>query len=187
MPTRGTSTCSPGIENAVDRTRSKYGWPSVEAHCSGLERRTLVDTDRWTSRPPPEVWKATLRESDDDRIVEGVREATRAGRPLASDSFIAENRGAAPPFAGSAMPSAAARLRRRGPLARHIVPSPMARTARLVIPGLRHHVTQSWGGCGNNRQDVRFTDNHHNLPAPHLAWPRLVSVALHGPVTVHLR
>ena len=75
------------------RFAERYPWSSAEAHCSGLDRRKLVDTDRWAARHPPEVWKALLREPPEpehERIVEGLRKATRAGRPLASDSFIAK-------------------------------------------------------------------------------------------------
>ena len=75
------------------RFAERYPWSSAEAHCSGLDRRKLIDTDRWAARHPPEVWKALLREPPEpehERIVESLRKATRAGRPLASDSFIAK-------------------------------------------------------------------------------------------------
>ena len=48
----------------------------------------------------------------------------------------------------------------------------MPRAARLVLPGLPHHVTQR----GNNRQDVFFTDDDREL------YLRLLAeqVELHG-------
>ena len=42
---------------------------------------------------------------------------------------------------------------------RHIVPTPMARLSRVVIPGVPHHVTQR----GNGRQQTFFEPGDYGL------------------------
>ena len=77
------------VRARIVRHAERSPWSSAEAHCTGHDRRGLVDAARWARRHPPEAWRAILRRPDDDAIVEALRKAARNGRPLASDSFLA--------------------------------------------------------------------------------------------------
>lgn len=78
------------VRARIVRHAERYPWSSAEAHCTGHDRRGLVDAARWARRHPPKVWQAILRQPDDEKLVEGLRRASRTGRPLASDSFLSK-------------------------------------------------------------------------------------------------
>lgn len=78
------------VRARIVRHAERHPWSSAEAHCTGHDRRGLVDAARWGRRHPPEVWRAILRQPDDERFVEGLRSSARTGRPLASDSFLSK-------------------------------------------------------------------------------------------------
>ncbi|MBI5365750.1 MAG: transposase [Planctomycetes bacterium] len=67
----------------------EYRWSSAHAHVGCEDATGLLDLDGWRKRISPDRWKAELQVGDSDAELEGLRGATRGGRPLGSESFVA--------------------------------------------------------------------------------------------------
>lgn len=106
-------------------------WSSAAAHCIGRDDRGLVDAAAWASRHPPPLWRQVLREREDERHLDGLRFATRTGRPLACDSFIAK-------------------LETR--LGRHLRPHPRGRPRRIATADApaKPGTSRAMGGGGDS-------------------------------------
>jgi putative transposase len=67
-----------------------YPWSSAAAHCGhGTDASGVLDLQTWFETIPAQSWKATLNEiGESDAIVERIRNHTRTGRPLGSETFL---------------------------------------------------------------------------------------------------
>lgn len=68
----------------------RYEWSSAAAHCGGKDATGLLDLAAWGRRFTPQEWRAILRDPGDGDETAAIRRATKTGRPLASDRWIAK-------------------------------------------------------------------------------------------------
>ncbi len=66
-----------------------HPWSSAPAHVEGNDVLGLVDTVAWRRRFPPQVWRAMLREGEDESVQERIRSGSRTGIPLMDEGRIA--------------------------------------------------------------------------------------------------
>ena len=72
------------VESAED-----YAWSSALAHCREDDLEHRLDLTVWHSRYDGQKWRAALRLGvEQEAWEERIREATRSGLPLGSDSFV---------------------------------------------------------------------------------------------------
>lgn len=64
-------------------------WSSARAHVKGDDARRMVDAVAWRRRFPPEVWRAMLREGEDEVVQERIESGLRSGIPLMDEGRIA--------------------------------------------------------------------------------------------------
>jgi putative transposase len=67
----------------------RYPWSSAAAHVSQRDDTGLLDLAEWRKEWKPEKWRKTLREPEDDELIDRLRRNTMTGRPLATDKTIA--------------------------------------------------------------------------------------------------
>ena len=68
----------------------EYWWSSARAHL-GLDEGGFLDLVEWRDRYDPSQWREVLRNGvDEAAIQERLHEASRRGRALGSDSFVAQ-------------------------------------------------------------------------------------------------
>jgi len=69
----------------------EYRWTSVEAHLSGRDLSGLVDVELWKEVVGDLDWEEYLNEyaTSDREWEERFRSATRAGKPLGTEEFVA--------------------------------------------------------------------------------------------------
>ncbi len=68
-----------------------YIWSSAEAHLSGRDLSGLLDMKPWRQRYTKERWAEALRVGvEEEALGERIHQASRLGRPLGSDQFVAE-------------------------------------------------------------------------------------------------
>ena len=69
----------------------RYPWSSAAIHCGDREDAfNLLDSAPWRRRWSPATWRAILREPDDEKQIEKLRQHTFNGLPLAGDRFLAK-------------------------------------------------------------------------------------------------
>jgi putative transposase len=67
----------------------RYRWSSAGAHCEGKEDALLAGLSAWCREYSADQWRETLRAVYRcGETSEVIREHTRTGRPLGSDSYI---------------------------------------------------------------------------------------------------
>ena len=81
--------CNP-LRARICRNALRYPWSSAAAHGSGKDKLGLLDLKSWEELAGGIDWEATLADPLDDWQVQSIGRATRTGRPLASDRFIAK-------------------------------------------------------------------------------------------------
>jgi putative transposase len=68
-----------------------WPWSSAAAHAAGTDRSGILDLVEWSERWNPAAWREALSEGiEDAALLERIRQATRTGRPLASEEFVRE-------------------------------------------------------------------------------------------------
>ena len=68
-----------------------YAWSSAAAHLSGSDEQELLDLEPWRRSYSAERWAEALRVGVDEELFgERLHQATRLGRPLGSEAFVAE-------------------------------------------------------------------------------------------------
>jgi putative transposase len=73
------------VRNAWD-----WPWSSARAHVTGIDDTGLLSLDFWSARFDCDSWKRYLEEGlDSSGEVERIRSATRTGRPLGTENFVA--------------------------------------------------------------------------------------------------
>ena len=79
------------VRAGMVRTAREWPWSSAAAHLGGVDRGGALSLDEWRDRWSPETWSTALAEGlTDAALIERIREATRTGRPAASESFTRE-------------------------------------------------------------------------------------------------
>jgi putative transposase len=67
-----------------------YQWSSAAAHLTGRDTQGLLDLGPWRKQYEPARWAEVLRVGVDEELLgERLHEATRSGRPLGGDGFVA--------------------------------------------------------------------------------------------------
>lgn len=80
-PVRGGLTTHAGI----------YQWSSAEARLTSFDKTGLLDLTPWRDRYNPERWGQVLSTGvDEEALGERLHEATRLGRPLGDEAFVAD-------------------------------------------------------------------------------------------------
>jgi len=70
-------------------TAEEYAWSSAAAHLRDDPLRGRLDLNPWRRHYTGERWQEALRVGvDGEALEERIREATRIGRPLGSESFV---------------------------------------------------------------------------------------------------
>ena len=68
------------------REAESYQWSSAAAH-AGLRSDDILTADAHELVGPGD-WRAWLRETDEDELIQQLRLNTRTGRPFGSESFV---------------------------------------------------------------------------------------------------
>jgi len=79
-PVRAGLTCDP----------AQWQWSSAIAHLTGWDALGLLDSSDWQARWSGATWRAALDSGiADGALAERIREATRCGRPMGDEDFVA--------------------------------------------------------------------------------------------------
>ena len=79
------------VRGGVVERAEDWPWSSARAHLSvsGVNPGNLLDISLWRSHYTPECWREVLEEGvTETAFRDRIRETTRTGRPLGSESFV---------------------------------------------------------------------------------------------------
>ena len=78
------------VRAGLARDPAQWQWSSAVAHMTGWDPSGLLDFTDWQQRWSGATWRQALDCGiGDAALAERIREATRRGRPLGSDDFVA--------------------------------------------------------------------------------------------------
>jgi putative transposase len=78
------------VRAGLARDPAMWPWSSASAHLTNWDALGLLDFSDWRARWSSGMWREALdRGVGDAALAQRIREATRRGRPLGSDDFVA--------------------------------------------------------------------------------------------------